>query len=147
MKEVQIIGLDVEVRSEDGKTIQIKDTDEDVHETAKELDLPLAGESRYQPVPRERKPARFADQPETTDIDAVADFLDDEEMPEEEELIGMSEIEIAPIAKVEDETESRSRKSGKKAKIKEKKLNVRELLDEAEDLDFDSPGSDDDSIE
>ena len=62
-------------------------------------------------------------------------------------MTGMSEIEIVPVAKAEEETESRSRKSGKKAKIKEKKLNVRELLDEAEDLDFDSPGSDDDSIE
>ncbi|NMC32838.1 MAG: DNA-directed RNA polymerase subunit beta [Veillonellaceae bacterium] len=146
MKELQSIGLDVEVRSEDGKAIQIKDTDDDVHETAKELDLPLAGESRYQPVPRERKPSRFADQPEAADIDAVADFLDDGEIPEEE-LTGMSEIEIVPVAKAEEETESRSRKSGKKAKIKEKKLNVRELLDEAEDLDFDEPGSDDDSIE
>ncbi len=148
MKELQSIGLDVEVRSEDGKAIQIKDTDEDVHETAKELDLPLAGESRYQPIPRERKPSRFADQPETTDVDAVADFLDEEELPEEEALMGMSEIEILPAPKVEDESESRPRKSVKKVKAaKEKKLNVRELLDEAEDLDFDDPGSDDDNIE
>ena len=146
MKELQSIGLDVEVRSEDGKAIQIKDTEDDVHETAKELDLPLAGESRYQPMPRERKPSRFAEQPETTDVDAVADFLDEAELPEEE-LIGMSEIEILPVPKVDDEAESRSRKSVKKVKAKEKKLNVRELLDEAEDLDLDDPGSDDDNIE
>ena len=78
--------------------------------------------------------------------DYVADFLDEEELPEEE-LIGMSEIEILPVPKVDDEAESRSRKSVKKVKAKEKKLNVRELLDEAEDLDLDDPGSDDDNIE
>jgi len=62
--------------------------------------------------------------------------------------MGMSEIEILPAPKVEDESESRPRKSVKKVKAaKEKKLNVRELLDEAEDLDFDDPGSDDDNIE
>ncbi len=147
MKELQSIGLDVEVRSEDGRTIQIRDTDEDVHETAKELDLPLGGESRYQPMPRERKPSRFAEQPVVADVDAVADFLEDEETPDEEILLGMSEIEILPVPKVEDDVESRVRKSVKKVKAKEKKPNVRELLDEADDLDFEDPGSDDDSIE
>ena len=59
----------------------------------------------------------------------------------------MSEIEILPVPKVEDDVESRARKSAKKVKAKEKKPNVRELLDEADDLDFEDPGSDDDSIE
>jgi len=147
MKELQSIGLDVEVRSEDGKKILIRDSDEDVHETAKELDLPIGGESRYQPIPRERKPSRFAEQAATSDVDAVADFLEDGENPDEEILLGMSEIEILPVPKVDDEAEARSRKGVKKVKIKEKKPNVRELLDEADDLTFDDPGADDDNIE
>ena len=118
-----------------------------MHETAKELDLPIGGESRYQPIPRERKPSRFAEQTATTDVDAVADFLEDGENPDEEILLGMSEIEILPVPKVDDEAEARSRKGVKKVKIKEKKPNVRELLDEADDLTFDDPGADDDNIE
>ncbi|HWR30127.1 MAG TPA: DNA-directed RNA polymerase subunit beta [Negativicutes bacterium] len=146
MKELQSIGLDVEVRSEDGKPILIRDSDEDVHETAKELDLPIGGESRYQPVPRERKPSRFSEQPASTDVDAVADFLE-EEGPDDEILLGMSEIEILPVPKVEDEVDAHARKSVKKVKTKEKKPNVRELLDEVDDLTFDDPGADDDNIE
>ena len=142
MKELQSIGLDVEVRSEDGKRIMIRDTDEDVHETAKELDLALVGESRYQPLPRERKPARFVEKSATQDVDEVSDFLEDEEEPEEEVLLGMSEVELIPTAKVEDDAELRPRKSVKKVKAKEKKTNLRELLDEAEDLDLDSPTMD-----
>ena len=147
MKELQSIGLDVEVRSEDGKPIQIRDSDDDVHETAKELDLPIGGESRYQPLPRERKPSRFAEQATSTSVDAVADFLEDEEPSDEEILLGMSEIDIMPVPKVEEEAEARSRKNVKKVKTKEKKPNVRELLDEAEDLEIDEPVADDDNIE
>jgi len=135
------------VRSEDGKPILIRDSDDDVHETAKELDLPLGGESRYQPLPRERKPSRFSEQPAATGVDAIADFLEDEGVPDDEILLGMTEIDIMPAPKVEDEVESRSRKSAKKVKTKEKKPNVRELLNEADDVNLDDPGADDDNIE
>ena len=152
MKELQSIGLDVEVRSEDGKAILIRDSDDDVHETAKELDLPIGGESRYQPVPRERKPSRFNEKSVEPNVDAVKDFLEDEEEADEDILIGMSEIDLLPSPKVEDDAEQRARKSVKKVKAKEKKINVRDLLDEVDDLDLDSPGlndldADDDIIE
>jgi DNA-directed RNA polymerase subunit beta len=147
MKELQSIGLDVEVRSEDGKKILIRDSDDDVHETAKELDLPIGGESRYQPVPRERKPSRFSEKAISASVDEVADFLEEGEEIEAEALLGMSEIEIPPPPKVDDEVEARSRKSVKKVKTKEKKPNVRELLDEAVDLDHGDPGTDDDGVE
>ena len=64
----------------------------------------------------------------------------------------MSEIDLLPSPKVEDDAEQRARKSVKKVKAKEKKINVRDLLDEVDDLDLDSPGlndldADDDIIE
>ena len=117
-----------------------------MHETAKELDLPI-GESRYQPVPRERKPSRFVEKADGTEVDSVADFLEDGDMVDEEPLIGMSEIEISPQVKVDDEIESRARKSVKKSKTKEKKPNARALLEEADELDLDDPGMDDDTLE
>ena len=146
MKELQSIGLDVEVRSEDGQKILIRDSDDDVHETAKELDLPI-GESRYQPVPRERKTPRFAEKTNDADVDAVADFLEDGESVEDEPLMGMTEFEITPQVKVEDEVDLRARKGVKKAKTKEKKINPRALLEEVDDLDLDDPGQDDDSLD
>jgi len=142
MKELQSIGLDVEVRSEDGKAILIRDSDDDVHETAKELDLPIGGESRYQPVPRERKPSRFNEKSAETNVDAVKDFLEDEEEADEDILTGMSEIDLSASPKVEDDAEQRARKSVKKVKAKEKKINVRDLLDEVDDLDLDAPSLD-----
>ena len=142
MKELQSIGLDVEVRSEDGKAILIRDSDDDVHETAKELDLPIGGESRYQPVPRERKPSRFNEKSAETSVDAVKDFLEDEEEADDDILTGMSEIDLASSPKVEDDAEQRARKSVKKVKAKEKKINVRDLLDEVDDLDLDAPSLD-----
>lgn len=146
MKELQSIGLDVEVRSEDGEKILIRDSDDDVHETAKELDLPI-GESRYQPVPRERKAPRFAEKTNDADVDAVADFLEDGESVEDEPLMGMTEFEIAPQVKVDDEVDLRARKGVKKAKTKEKRINPRALLEEVDDLDLDDPGQDDDSLD
>jgi len=151
MKELQSIGLDVEVRSEDGQKIMIRDSDDDVHETAKELDLPI-GESRYQPLPRERKPSRFVEKASEVDIDSVADFLEDGDVVDEEPLIDMSEIEIIPPAKVDDEVELRARKGVKKSKTKEKKPSARALLEEADELDLDdpgldAPGPDDDTLE
>ena len=152
MKELQSIGLDVEVRSEDGKAILIRDSDDDVHEMAKELDLPIGGESRYQPVPRERKPSRFSEKAAEANVDEVADFLEDEEAVEADVLNGMSEIDILPPTKVDDDAEARARKSVKKVKTKEKKVTVRDLLEEVDELDLDAPDlgatdSDDDVIE
>ncbi|MDF2564612.1 MAG: DNA-directed polymerase subunit beta [Massilibacillus sp.] len=43
IKELQSIGLDIKILSEDAQEIMIHDTDEDINETAKELDLNVAG--------------------------------------------------------------------------------------------------------
>ncbi|WP_110955675.1 DNA-directed RNA polymerase subunit beta [Massilibacillus massiliensis] len=43
IKELQSIGLDIKVLSEDAQEIMIHDTDEDINETAKELDLNVDG--------------------------------------------------------------------------------------------------------
>ena len=136
IKELQSIGLDVEVRSEDGQKIMIRDSDDDVQETAKELELPIGIEPRYQPVPRERRPSRFTEK-SAAGADEVADFLDDDldaEL-EDEPLIDMADVEIVPLEKVEEEKDLRARKSSKKVKAKTKKVNVRDLLNEAEEMD------------
>ena len=44
IKELQSIGLDIKILTEDAKEIQIRDTDDDVHETAQELELNLTGD-------------------------------------------------------------------------------------------------------
>ena len=42
IKELQSLGLDVKVLSEDEREIEIKEIEEDIHETAKDLGLDLA---------------------------------------------------------------------------------------------------------
>jgi DNA-directed RNA polymerase subunit beta len=44
IKELQSIGLDVKILTEDAQEIQIRDTDDDIHETAQELELNIIGE-------------------------------------------------------------------------------------------------------
>ena len=43
IKELQSIGLDIKVLSEDAQEIVIKDDEEDINETARELDLDVTG--------------------------------------------------------------------------------------------------------
>ena len=43
IKELQSIGLDIKVLSEDAQEIMIQDTDDDINETAKELELDVTG--------------------------------------------------------------------------------------------------------
>ena len=117
MKSCRVLDWMWKFAPKTGKKFRFAIRTTDVHETAKELDLPI-GESRYQPVPRERKAPRFADKVGEADSDSVADFLDEGEPIEDEPLIGMTEIDIIPPAKVDDEVESRARKGVKKAKTK-----------------------------
>lgn len=74
IKELQSIGLDIKVLSEDAQEIMIHDTDEDINETAKELDLNVAG---VEPV-GEAKPADAEPYDDSSDVSEEAEPLEEE---------------------------------------------------------------------
>jgi len=134
IKELQSIGLDVKVLSEDAQEILIRESDEDIHETAKELELSIGDESGGRVLPHERKVSDF--EPDMVDELEASDDIE----PIEEELDIIAELgEMQPLAgsrEVEDDFESPLRKTGaKKAAVakKEKKVSPREYLEELDE--------------
>jgi DNA-directed RNA polymerase subunit beta len=136
IKELQSIGLDIKVLSEDAQEILIRESDEDIHETAKELELNIGGVEGGRSLPHERKIGHME-----------ADFVDDLEAsddldPIEEELDIIAEIgEMQPVGLTPqdfvDDLESVGNKGGKKSKKVEKRIDPQEYLDELdEDLDL-----------
>jgi DNA-directed RNA polymerase subunit beta len=129
IKELQSIGLDVKILSEDAQEILIRDTEDDIHETAKELDFNLGDEALVKRLP-EQKP--------DYQVDELEDGSDDLE-PIEEELDIIAEIGDLGTesigAAADDDLDLLSRKPGlKKAKAeKPKKLSSRHYLDEIDD--------------
>ncbi|MPM38690.1 DNA-directed RNA polymerase subunit beta [bioreactor metagenome] len=136
IKELQSIGLDVKILTEDAQEILIRDSDDDVHETAKELELNIGGEE-VQVSPVERKQADF----EPDMVDELEANDDIEPMEEELDIIaeigdmGGDKFEI-PATDDEEGFEAELRKNPKKAKLKEKKLNPRDFMEDIEDDDF-----------
>ncbi len=133
IKELQSIGLDVKVLSEDAQEILIRDLDDDVHETAKELELSIGGEEE-QASPLERKKADF----EPDMVDELEANDDIEPMEEELDIIAeIGEIDSEDIHAPnlnDDEFDIPLRgKSPKKVKMKEKKIDPRDFLDELDD--------------
>lgn len=70
IKELQSLGLDVKVLSEDDEEIEIKEVEEDVSEAAKELGIDIQGE------PTDEEPYEPAEEEEDTD-EFDESFLDD----------------------------------------------------------------------
>ncbi|MDT8902695.1 DNA-directed RNA polymerase subunit beta [Anaeroselena agilis] len=135
IKELQSIGLDVKVLSEDAQEILIRESDEDIHETAKELELSI-GEEGGRVLPHERKMADF--EPDMVDELEASDDIE----PIEEELDIIAELgEMQPAAsqrEVEDDFESPLRKTSPKkaaAVKKEKRVSPEDYLDEIDDGD------------
>ena len=83
IKELQSIGLDIKILSEDAQEIMIHDTDEDINETAKELDLNVAG---VVPEGKNVEPQSYNEdaddnasedaEPLETDLDIIAELGD-----------------------------------------------------------------------
>jgi DNA-directed RNA polymerase subunit beta len=94
IKELQSLSLDVKVLAEDAREIEILDTDEDIMETARELDLAIDGEEERRPV---RPPARQFLAP--ADEDEDLDLAD-----EDEAEVAAVEVEDEYAAEDEDET-------------------------------------------
>ena len=141
IKELQSIGLDIKILTEDAQEIMIRDSDEDINETAKELELNLGGEEA-RPSPHERARSNF--EPDVIDELEASDNLE----PLEEELdiiaeigdIGGSDKFLEPVAIDDDETDfipARIKSGVKKSKTKAepKKVDPRDwdLDDELED--------------
>ncbi|HMM23182.1 MAG TPA: DNA-directed RNA polymerase subunit beta [Selenomonadales bacterium] len=130
IKELQSIGLDVKVLSEDAQEILIRESDDDIHETAKELELSIGGEDGDRPLPHERKVADF--EPDVVDELEASDDIE----PIEEELDIIAEIgEMQPAAPRDDDDFGLAAKGDKKLK-KDKKVNPRDYLDDELDEDF-----------
>lgn len=139
IKELQSIGLDVKVLTEDAQEIMIRESDEDINETAKELELNIGGDDVTQ-APVERKKPDF-------EGDVVDDLeANDDIEPLEEELDIIAEIgemepdkfDIAPRAEEDDFDFQPKRGNAKKLKENAKKSNPRSYLDEIiDDEDFD----------
>jgi DNA-directed RNA polymerase subunit beta len=126
IKELQSIGLDVKILNEDAQEIMIDDTDEDINQVAKELELNIG-------VPVNTAPETHTRTASEIEPDLVDDFDNPDEMePLEEELdiiaeIGEMDEDIA------DEIEIPGRKSVKKVKSKDKKPTQRDFLEELDD--------------
>ncbi len=76
IKELQSLGLDVKVLSEDEREIEIKDIEEDINETAKNLGLDLA-EGKMLPDADEAGPYVIEEDEPEDDKDFDKDFLDE----------------------------------------------------------------------
>lgn len=136
IKELQSIGLDVKVLTEDAQEILIRDSDDDVHETAKELELSIGGEE-VQVSSVERKQADI--EPDMLDELEANDGIE----PMEEELDIIAEIgdmggekDEIPAMDEDDDFEAELSKIPKKTKLKEKKLNPRDFIEDTDDDDF-----------
>ncbi|EGO64230.1 DNA-directed RNA polymerase subunit beta [Acetonema longum] len=136
IKELQSIGLDVKILSEDAQEILIRDGDEDIHETAKELDFNLGGEEKRMAA-SERKTTAYDNDP-VDELEASDDIE-----PLEEELDIIAEIgEMgaerfdSPTGDDDPEEDTPLRKTSiKKTKAAKdvKKLNARSYLEQYDD--------------
>ena len=72
VKELQSIGLDIKVLNEDEEEISMRDNDEDIVETARELDLNLAGEIPAAPSEKREELAESGEL--SDDLDLIADI-------------------------------------------------------------------------
>ncbi|MGI6627145.1 MAG: DNA-directed RNA polymerase subunit beta [Bacillota bacterium] len=77
LKELQSLALDVKVLDEKGKEIEVKELDDDVQETARELDLVTELEPRRPARRRRREEPDDEDEDEETEIVAAADEDED----------------------------------------------------------------------
>ena len=97
IKELQSIGLDIKVLSEDAQEIMIQDTDDDINETAKELELDVTGVD-----PNKDQPAA----PKTTTEDSYEG--NDDSADEDDDIIA----ELGNMGNTEERPEDAAAESG-----------------------------------
>ncbi len=80
IKELQSLCLDVKVLSEDDREIEIKEVEEDITETAKELGLDIHGEEEVGEREIDRGEIESEDEDELADLNEdLGDFMDEQE--------------------------------------------------------------------
>ena len=128
IKELQSIGLDIKILTEDAQEILIRDTDEDIQETAKELELNLAGEAPHAPAHPE---SHYADSPS----EEAEEASDEPDVLEGFDIIA----ELGDLSSAEPEhgesDEDGQKGASKKLKLKEKKLSQKDFLADLENYD------------
>jgi DNA-directed RNA polymerase subunit beta len=102
LKELQSLGLDVKVLSDDSREIDIRETDEDISETAKELDLSIEGEEERLPLvaQEEAQEEGLAPEEEIASEEISSEDVAPEEVLEEPRLDGPEppeEFEAPPV--------------------------------------------------
>ncbi|MFA6849470.1 MAG: DNA-directed RNA polymerase subunit beta [Selenomonadaceae bacterium] len=97
IKELQSIGLDIKVLSEDAKEIMIHDTDDDINETAKELEIDVTGVDPNKDKPVVKQPVSA----ETYDGETEQP-VDDDNIIAELGNMGNSEVHQKDTDKVAD---------------------------------------------
>ncbi len=95
IKELQSLGLDVRVLSEEDKEIEIREDDEDVAETAKELGIDIHGEDEKENEDAERYQGEPGDEVDEVDIEE-----------QEDKDIGLPEDEDEEDSGIEEDDES-----------------------------------------
>ena len=108
IKELQSLALDVQILDEEGNEIEIKELDEDVQETATELDFMVETEVRR---PVRRREREVADEEPYEDHEEEVAYVEEElvEEEEKEEEIPASEEEISADDKQESEDTMRAK--------------------------------------
>lgn len=95
IKELQSLALDVQILDEEGNEVEIKELDEDVQETARELDLMIETEVRRPVRRREREVAdeeQYEDQEE--EVAYVQEELGEVEAEEESEIPASDDMSL-----------------------------------------------------
>ncbi|HHY35460.1 MAG TPA: DNA-directed RNA polymerase subunit beta [Firmicutes bacterium] len=110
MKELQSLALDVKVLDEEGNEIEIKELEEDVTETTRELDLAIEGEpTRFMERRRKREievpPEEYEEEEEEVPMEGFGEEEEEEEeIPAEPEVPSEEEIPAGEVEAVEKET-------------------------------------------
>jgi DNA-directed RNA polymerase subunit beta len=99
IKELQSLGLDVKVYSADAEEIIIRETDDDIGETAKELDRHI---ETLEPKPAEEEPDPTAEPEIEDDVIEVIDLeeIEDEDEEDDQDELVIDDDKLAQLAKL-----------------------------------------------
>lgn len=130
IKELQSIGLDIKILAEDEQEIMLQETDEDVHERAKELDLNLGSEEALKPPVYEHEESGYA--PDDAVVEDTEDFKPvEDELDIIAEIGGMKQEHFnLPDNPEIDEFEMQKQKKFKRMKAQ----TVKQVMDDTDDI-------------
>jgi len=140
IKELQSIGLNVQVLSEESEVIEIKEEEEDISEMARELGIDIRGQDDEPQSKREAGGARAAHRDEESDEDGVGA---DDDRDEQDEQDGASS---GDDESVDDESDDAGPLDDDDLGVFDVDVDDDEPLFERDDFDQDPAEDDDDSM-